>query len=78
MTSRLRNRLAVLEQILGPPRRVFYWFDNGAMLEREPGYDGPNQEARIAAFMAENGVGPGDDLRVFRFRYPDDPDPDLS
>jgi len=57
MRTSIRSRLERLEVALAPKGRVFV--DN----------DGPDHEARVAAFRAENGVGPHDELIIVHVRY---------
>jgi len=59
--SRLRARIEALELALKPKARIFVFFhvDDGAV----------SYEEREAAFRAEKGVGPGDELHSVRITF---------
>ena len=59
MRTSIRSRLERLEAALAPEGRTFVFVDK----------DGADHEARVAAFRAENGVGPHDELIVVLLRY---------
>lgn len=59
MRTSIRSRLERLEAALAPKGRAFVFVDE----------DGPDHEARVAAFRAENGVGPHDELIIVHVRY---------
>ena len=64
--SRLLARIEALELALKPKGRIFVFVDlNG---------DAASYEEREAAFRAENGVGPGDELHSVRITYVDPPE----
>ena len=62
MFSRLRDRLARLEEQILPKRRVFAFFR-----AEEP--DFPPYPEQLAAFKAEKGVGPHDTLVEVVLRF---------
>ena len=70
-SSSLLARIEALEMMLKPKGRVFVFFhiDDGAA----------SYEEREAAFRAENGVGPGDELHsvCITFTGPDDEPSDI-
>jgi hypothetical protein len=63
--SRLLARIEALEAMLKAKGRIFVFVD----LSGDAGY-----EEREAAFRAENGVGPGDELHSVRITYVDPPE----
>ena len=64
--ARLLARIEALELALLPKGRIFVFVDMGG--------DPASYEEREAAFRAENGVGPGDELHSVRITYVDPAD----
>jgi len=59
--SRLLARIEALEAMLKPKGRIFVFTDMGG--------DPAAYEEREAAFRAEKGVGPGDELHSVRITF---------